>query len=144
MTIGDGPHFWAAAFEQGSEFGGHGLPSPLPDGALTVYLKGAARTNTTPCVVATDAILTKPQAKRLAVMASSGMARAIYPVFSPLDGDVIFAVSTGRRPLADPFYDLARLAAAAADCLARAIARGVYEAASLPGGLPSWRDKFGG
>ena len=60
-----------------------------------------------------------------------------------VDGDVVFAVATGRKPLADPLLDLARIGAAAADCLARAVARGVYEATSLPGGLPSWRDKFG-
>lgn len=144
VTVGDGPHFWAAPFEVGKEFGGRGLPAPLPAGAHEVHLKGAMRANTTPCVVATDAILTKPQAARLAVMASAGMARAIYPVFSPLDGDVIFAIATGKRPLADPVQDIARIGAAAADCLSRAIARGVYAAASLPGGMPSWRDKFGG
>lgn len=143
VTIGDGPHFWAAPFEIGKEFGGAGFPSPLPTGAHEVHLKGGVRANTTPCIVATDAILTKPQAARLAVMASAGMARAIYPVFSPLDGDVIFAAATGKHPLADPVLDLAHLGAAAADCLARAIARGVYEARSLPGSLPSWRDKFG-
>jgi D-aminopeptidase len=143
VTVGDGPHFWAAAFEQQKEFGGHGLPSPLPVAAEVARMKGEVRAHTTPCIVATDAILTAPQAKRVAVMASAGMARAINPVFSPLDGDVIFAVSTGKRPLADPIYDLSRIAAAAADCLARAIARGVYEAKSLPGGIPSWRDKFG-
>ena len=63
--------------------------------------KGSARESTTLVVVATDAILTKAQAKRLAVMAQSGLSRAIYPVHSPLDGDVVFAASTGRRPLAD-------------------------------------------
>jgi D-aminopeptidase len=143
VTVGDGPHFWAAPFEVGKEFGGAGFPSPLPAGAHAVHLKGDVRANTTLCIVVTDAILTKPQAARLAVMASAGMARAIYPVFSPLDGDVIFAAATGKRPLADPIRDFARLGAAAADCLARAIARGVYEAKSLPGGLPSWRDRFG-
>jgi L-aminopeptidase/D-esterase-like protein len=76
-------------------------------------------------------------------MASAGIARAVHPVFTPLDGDVIFAVATGKRALEDPARDLARIGAAAADCLARAIARGVYEAKSFPGGLPSWRDKFG-
>jgi len=144
VTVGDGPHFWAAPFETGEEFGDAGFPAPLPAGAHAVHLKGDVRANTTPCIVVTDAILTKPQAARLAVMAGAGMARAIHPVFSPLDGDVIFAAATGKRPLVDPVLDLARLGAAAADCLARAIARGVYEAKSLPGGLPSWRDKFGG
>lgn len=143
VTVGNGPHFWAAPWETGKEFGDLGLPSPVPAAAHAVPMKGGVRENTTPCIVATDAILTAPQAKRVAVMASAGMARAINPVFSPLDGDVIFAVSTGRRPLADPIYDLSRIAAAAADCLARAIARGVYEAKSLPGGIPSWHDRFG-
>jgi L-aminopeptidase/D-esterase-like protein len=94
--------------------------------------------------VATEAMLTKPQCAQLATMASAGLARAINPVFSPLDGDIVFAAATGARPLADPCADLASIGAAAADCLARAIARGVYEAKSLPGGLPSWRDRFGG
>jgi D-aminopeptidase len=142
-TAGDGPHFWAAPFEQNNEFGGKGFPSPLPPDAGRAHLKGDAPTNTTLCVVATDAILTKPQAARLAVMASAGIARAIHPVFTPLDGDVTFAAATGKRALADPARDLARLGAAAADGIARAIARGVYEATSLTGGLPSWRDKFG-
>ena len=68
--------------------------------------KAARRENTTLVVIATDAILTKAQAKRLAVMAQSGLSRAIYPVHSPLDGDVLFAASTGRRPLADPLLGL--------------------------------------
>lgn len=143
VTVGGGPHFWAAAFETGGEFGGKGFPSPFPPDAHEIHLKGDVRANTTPCIVVTDAILTKPQAARIAVMASAGIAHAIYPVFSPLDGDVIFAASTGKRPLADPVRDLARIGAAAANCLARAIARGVYEAKSLPGGLPSWKDRFG-
>jgi D-aminopeptidase len=143
VTVGDGPHFWAAPFENGKEFGGKGFPSPFPPNAGSVQLKGDVRANTTLCIVVTDAILTKSQAARLAVMASAGVARAIHPVFSPLDGDVIFATATGKRALEDPARDLARIGAAAADCLARAIARGVYEAKSFPGGLPSWRDKFG-
>jgi L-aminopeptidase/D-esterase-like protein len=96
-------------------------------------------------VVATDAILTKAQAKRLAVMAQSGLSRAIYPVHSPLDGDVVFAASTARRPLADAYLALTRLGTIAANVVARAVARGVFEAAALPfpGALPSWKDQFG-
>ena len=45
--------------------------------------------------MATDATLTRPQAKRLAMMAQTGLSRAIYPVHTPLDGDVVFAASTG-------------------------------------------------
>ncbi len=96
-------------------------------------------------MVATDAILTKAQAKRLAVMAQTGLARAIYPVHTPLDGDIVFAAATGRRALADPVYGLVRARHARGQRLARAIARGVYEATALPfpGALPSWKDKFG-
>jgi L-aminopeptidase/D-esterase-like protein len=73
------------------------------------------------------------------------MARAIYPVHTPLDGDVVFSAATGERPLADPAYGLSELGMLAANVLARAIARGVYEAAALPfpGGLPSWKERFG-
>ncbi len=142
VTIGESPHFWAAPFEQEKEFGGRGFPSPLPGDAHTPALKTDARESTTLAVVATDAALTKTQCKRLAVMASTGLARAIFPVFTPLDGDIVFAVSAGKRPLSDPISDLAKLGAAAANCLARAIARGVYEATALPEGMPSWNDKF--
>ncbi len=78
-------------------------------------------------------------------MAQDGLARAIYPVHSPLDGDTVFAVATGAKPLPDEIYGLAELGMLAANVMARAIARGVYEATALPfpGALPSWRDKFG-
>ena len=91
VTVGDGPHFWAAPFEQNGEFGGRGLPSTMPPDALNVRLKGGARENTTIALVATDATLTKAQAKRLATVAHDGLARAIYPVHTPLDGDIVFA-----------------------------------------------------
>ncbi len=95
-------------------------------------------------MVATDAKLSKAQCKRLAVMAQSGLSRAIYPVHTPLDGDVVFAAATGTTPLPDPVYSLSELGMAAANVLARAIVRGVYEATALPfaGSLPSWKDKF--
>jgi L-aminopeptidase/D-esterase-like protein len=146
VTIGSGPHFWAAPFERGGEFGGRGLPATMPADALAPRLKGAAaQASTTIALIATDAVLTKLQAHRLAVMAQTGLARAIYPVHTPLDGDVVFAAATGKRPLADPVIGLAELGALAANALARAVARGVYEATALPfpGALPSWRDKFG-
>lgn len=146
VTIGDTPHFWAAPFEQGQEFGGRGLPSPFPANALQPRMKGAALQNTTPAMIATDAKLTNAQCKRLAVMAQTGMARAIYPVHTPLDGDIVFAAATGAKPLNDPLADLTMLGIAAANVLARAIARGVYEAKALPfdGALPDWRSQFGG
>ncbi len=145
VVVGDGPWFWAAPFEQGKEFGGRGFPSPLPAGALDPRTKGAARASTTLVVVATDAQLTKSQAKRLAVMAQDGLAHAIHPVHTPIDGDLVFAASTGARALADPVLGLLRLGTAAVHVVARAIARGVYEATALPGDrrFPGWRDTFG-
>jgi L-aminopeptidase/D-esterase-like protein len=144
-VVGDGPWFWAAPFEVDGEFGGRGFPSPVPGGALEPRTKGQMRASTTLAVVATDAALSKAQARRLAVMAQTGLARAVYPVHTPLDGDVVFAAATGRLPLRDPMQ-LTALGAAAAACLARAVARGVYLAAALPfaGALPAWGDRFGG
>jgi D-aminopeptidase len=143
VTIGDGPHFFAAAFEHSGEYGGRGFPKQ--ETAIELALKGDLRQNTTLALVVTDAALTKAQAKRLAVMAGAGLAIAIHPVYTPLDGDAVFAAATGKKPLADPVRDLARLGAVAAQCLARAVARGIYEATALPfpGALPAWRDKFG-
>ncbi len=145
MTIGNSPHFWAAPFEQGKEFGGRGWPASFPAEALAFRSKGAPGQNTTLAVVATDARLTKAQAKRLAVMAQSGLSRAIYPVHTPLDGDVVFAAGTGMNALPDPVFALSELGMLAANVLARAIARGIYEATALPfpGAPPSWRDRFG-
>jgi D-aminopeptidase len=145
IVLGDGPWFWAAPFEDNGEFGGRGFPSPLPPGALEARTKGALRQSTALVVVATDAALTKAQAKRLAVTAQDGLARAGYPVHTSLDGDVVFAAATGAKPLADPTFAFMRLGAIAANVVARAVARGVYEATALPfaGALPSWRDKFG-
>ncbi len=145
VTMGNGPWFWAASFEQNGEFGGRGIPSPIPSEALEPRTKGSVRASTTLAVVATDAVLTKAQAKRLAVMAQTGLARAIYPVHTPLDGDVLFAAATGQKTLPDPLIALSQLGAIAANVVARAIARAVYEATALPfpGALPSWRDRFG-
>jgi L-aminopeptidase/D-esterase-like protein len=79
-------------------------------------------------------------------MAQSGLSRAIYPVHTPLDGDVVFAAAMGAKPLPDPVYSLSELGMLAANVLARAIARAVYQASALPfaGSLPSWKDKFNG
>jgi L-aminopeptidase/D-esterase-like protein len=143
-TIGNGPHFWAAPFEQNGEFGGRGIPAALSAADLAIRAKGGPGENTTIAVIATNAKLSKAQCNRLAVMAQDGFARAIYPVHTPLDGDVIFSAATGAKTLADPHYGLAELGMVAANVMARAIARGVYEATALPfpGALPSWRDKF--
>ena len=146
VTIGDGPWFWAAPFEQAAEFGGLGWPAAMPEGALEPRLKLAPGTGTTIALVATDAALTKPQAKRLAIMANNGLGRAILPAHGPLDGETVFAASTGRRALENAEHDLTEIGQAATIALARAVARGVYEATALPcpGAQPSWRDRFGG
>jgi len=144
-TVGDGPHFWAAPFEQNGEFGGRGWPAAFLPADLAIRAKGGPQESTTIALIATDAQLTKAQCNRLAVMAQDGFARAIYPVHTPLDGDVVFSVATNARPLADPYYGLAELGMIAGNVMARAIARGVYEATALPfaGAQPSWRDRFG-
>lgn len=143
-TIGDGPHFWAAPYERQDEFGGIGLPSSFPENALELRQKGSVRENTTIALVATDARLTKAEAMRLALSAHDGLARALRPGHTPLDGDAVFAAATGYRPLANGIATLTEIAALASDTLARAIARGVFEATSLafPGGPPSWKEKF--
>jgi D-aminopeptidase len=140
-NVDKGPEFWAAPFEIGMEFGGLGFPSQVPAAALTPVCKGRPGENTTIALVATDAALTKAQAKQLAVMAQDGLARAIYPAHTTLDGDTVFAAATNRRPLADPVNELTELGAIAANVLARAVARGVFEASALAvGGMRSWQD----
>ena len=141
-VVGGGPRFHAAPWELGAELGGLGVGTGDP-GALPRPGKGR-REGTTIAVVATDAALTPAQATRLAVMAHDGIARAVVPAHSPLDGDAVFAVSTGARPLAEPVAELFALGHAAATCLSRAVARGVFEARGAPGDpLPAWRDLFG-
>jgi L-aminopeptidase/D-esterase-like protein len=143
-TIGEGPHFWAAPYEKNGEFGGLGWPAPWPADALDFCIKGDAAENTSIAIVATDAALTKPEAKRLAIMAHDGMARALRPAHACLDGDTIFSAATGTAKKLPSIRDRIEIGMAAADCLARAIARAVYEAEPLPfpGALPSWRGKF--
>ncbi|SEC11912.1 L-aminopeptidase/D-esterase [Rhizobiales bacterium GAS191] len=145
-VIGDGPHFWAAPFEQGQEFGGLGSPARLGEQDLKLAYKGAAEFATTIALVATDAVLTKAQAKRLAVVAQGGLSKGLRLAHALSDGDMVFAAATGRNPLRDSLRELIEIGATASDCLARAVARGVYEATALPfaGALPAWRDKFGG
>jgi L-aminopeptidase/D-esterase-like protein len=148
VTIGDGPWFWAAPFEIDGEYGGRGSPPSFTPDMLTMRLKGGptatAVENTTLAVVVTDAVLTKSQARRLAMIAQTGFARAIYPVHAPLDGDVVFAAATGEKSI-DPLVGLTELGMIAANVTSRAIARGIYAATALPfaGALPAWKDRFG-
>jgi L-aminopeptidase/D-esterase-like protein len=143
-VIGGGPHFWAAPYERDGEFGGRGLPAAVLQQDLAFKTKGQPGENTTLVVVATDAALTKAQARRVAIMAQDGMARALRPVHTPLDGDIVFVGATGVRPLNDKIFSVSELGSLAADVVARAIGRGVFEAKALsfPGALPSWRDRF--
>jgi D-aminopeptidase len=144
VVIDDGPWFWAAPYEQNGEFGGLGFPANVPARALVARTKGALRQSTTLVVVATDAALSRAQAKRIAVMAQDGLARAIHPVHTALDGDLVFVAATGQRRLHDPLFDLTAIGTAAAQVVARAIARGVFEADSLdfPLSSPGYKRKF--
>ncbi|MEM6665620.1 MAG: P1 family peptidase [Pseudomonadota bacterium] len=128
-----GGRYFAAAFERDGEFGGFGLPEATASDLWPPAMKGAADpgANTTIGIIATDAALTKAQCQRLAVMAHDGFARALWPSHLPTDGDLIFAVSTGARPMKDALVDMSLIGAAASATMARAIARGVHETRRL-------------
>ncbi|MFT4014166.1 MAG: P1 family peptidase [Paracoccus sp. (in: a-proteobacteria)] len=139
VTVGESRHFWAAPWEIGAEFGGLGMGGnhdPQAEPALAKRLGEA----TTIAIVATDAALDKAGLTRLATAAQDGMARAIVPSHTPYDGDLVFAVSTGAKPLPDPAVTPFLLGHAAAATLARAIARGVHAASPEEGDLqPCWQ-----
>ncbi|MFY2824371.1 P1 family peptidase [Ruegeria sp. MALMAid1280] len=143
-TPGD-RHFWAAPFECDGEFGGLGPDSSANLGLPAPSLKAQAmrltepdKGNTTIAIVATDAALSKPQCQRLAVAAHDGIARAILPAHTPGDGDLVFGVSTGARPVTAE-SELGLIGHAASVCLARAIARAIYLATPEVGDLlPCW------
>jgi len=142
-TVGDGAHFWAAPFEENDEFGGLGVARVY---SRDIRTKTAASLEaTTIAIVATDASLSKPQCTRMATAAHDGMARALVPSHTPMDGDLVFGVSTGEGPTVDDPSRLLRIGHAAATCLARAIARGVYEASGYENApLPTWKRRFSG
>jgi D-aminopeptidase len=147
VTTPSGRHFHAAPFEIGAEFGGlgpdpaRGLQMAPPSKKLAAM---ASLGNTTIGVVATDAALSKAQCHRLAIAAHDGLGRAIMPAHSPLDGDLIFGASTGAQALSDPAGELAAIGHAGAICMARAIARAIWEASPEPGDLlPTFRETLG-
>jgi D-aminopeptidase len=163
-TRGARPYFWASPYERDAEFGGLGagpednlaletglksaaqsFGSADPDAPLGLALKNDAPANTNLVVVAVDASLTKAQAKRVAIMAQDGLALAIRPAHAPSDGDIAFAAATGRAAMAIDITDLTEIGMLAAECVARAVARGVYEASPLAveGAQPSWRERYG-
>lgn len=141
-TVEDTAHFHAATCEIDGEFGGLGLPPTMIPARLPAT-KLAPGSATTIAIVATDADLSKAQCTRMATAAQDGMARALWPSHTPMDGDLIFGLSTKAKRLADPVSDSLHLGHAAALCLSRAIARGVYHATEARGDiLPTWRSKF--
>lgn len=129
--------YWAWPYEMNGEFGGARPPEGF---SMDAEDWGAAKANpalgenTTIACIATDVTLAPDQAKRIAQMALSGFSRAIRPVFAPFDGDAVFVVSTGRVAVPEPLpLNVTRLGELAASTLARAIARGVYEARQQQG-----------
>ena len=136
---------WAWALEQDGEMGGQ-VPPTVPAGLepeMPMLARLELGANTTLCVIATDADLTRDEALRVAIMAHDGYARAIRPVHTPFDGDTVFVLANGRHKLGVPRPAwVARLGAMAADCVARSIGRAVVSAASV-GRFPSWRARFG-
>ncbi len=134
----DGRTPYAWPYEIDAEFGGARpeRPAPLVDPApaesrLAELGQLEPGTSTVIGVVAVSAALTGAECRRLAVMAHDGIARAVRPSHTPFDGDTIFAVASGSAALAIGGIRaalVARLGSAAADCMARAIARGVHEA----------------
>lgn len=138
VTLPGLPQLWAWPFERGDEFGGLPPPDRRPGHGLDLA-PPAERESTTLVAVATNAALTKASAKRVAIMAQDGIARAVRPAHTPFDGDIVFVLATGEREPAT-VAETALVGALAADCVARAIARGVYQAVSN-GMLPSYRDR---
>jgi L-aminopeptidase/D-esterase-like protein len=141
----DGKTYWAWPFELAQEFGGGGPPrqamdvsDPAPDESRLLAL-GRLQTgaNTTLGVVACNSDLTTVECRRVAMMAQDGIARAVRPAHTPFDGDTVFAVASGALPFqwsgnVERSAHVARIGSAAADCLARAIARSVYVSTHQP------------
>ena len=129
--VGTSNHFWGAGFEQDQESGGRGFPQPWPEDALTPRTKAghsAAGMNTTIGVVITNVAISKVEAKQIAVMAHDGFARALYPVHTPGDGDLLFVLSTSEIAATREEISLLSLGTVAANVVTRAISQGVYAA----------------
>jgi L-aminopeptidase/D-esterase-like protein len=134
----DGKTYWAWPFELEREFGGGGPPpqmmdlsDPAPDESRLMAIgRLQPGVNTTLAVVACNAELTTAECKRVALMAHDGIARAVRPAHTPFDGDTVFALAGDARlgrQVSRPAH-IGRIGSAAADCLARAIARAVHSA----------------
>lgn len=140
-----GKTLWAAMAALGDEMGADPMGAmanakPVIDFPMDSKAGSLPGMNTTIGIVAVNAVLTSAEAGRLATMAEDGLARSIRPIHTPMDGDTIFSVATGKKALgAARALDLARLGTLAADCLTRAVGRAIHEAASL-GGVAAFRD----
>ena len=134
--------FWAWPFEWQNEFGGRRPRTEAISAILDAPEESRAYRHTTLGVIATNGQLDRPQAQRVAVMAQDGIARAIRPAHTPFDGDIIFVLATGEVALDASPFALARLGMMAADCMARAVARAVFEAEDVAG-MQSYRSCYG-
>lgn len=140
----DGQTFWAWPWEVDGEFGGHRpalqqpVSDPIPElSRLDSMGRLQTGANTTLVAVACNARLDTAECTRLAIMAQDGIARAVRPAHLPFDGDTVFALASGALEIASGArrqVDVGRIGSAAADCVARAIAKGVY-LARQPEGL---------
>ena len=146
------PHtgrFYARYLERTGEFDRLKPDTARPAKMSSAAPRGKPGGHTTLAVVATDAILTKTQATRVAQMAHDGLARAIMPAHTMFDGDTVFALATGRihLPKADtpfgpePVESLTRIGSSAADVLSRAVIHAML-AAETAGSFLSYRDKY--
>lgn len=134
----DGKTFWAWPWEVAGEFGGRrpeaemDCSDPMPElSRLDSMGRLQAGANTTLVVVASTARLTVAECKRVAIMAQDGIARAVRPAHLPFDGDTVFALASAAVELTDGprrQVEIGCIGSAAADCVARAIARGVFSA----------------
>lgn len=134
---------WECRLEMDGEFGDQGRRLVK----MPTLTEGAPGRNTTIAVVASDAILTKTEANKIAQMAHDGMARAIRPAHTMFDGDTIFCLGTGKKTLPENTSFSPDLHAEAinlvghhaADCLARAVIHAVLAAEST-GDTLAFRD----
>ncbi|WP_298724714.1 P1 family peptidase [uncultured Ferrovibrio sp.] len=139
----DNRGFWAAPFEQDAEFGGQ--PMGIDPGQLSLGIPVESRIAGHTCigVVATNADLDKAALRHVATMAHDGLARAVRPIHTPFDGDTIFSLATAtwqdRVDATGKPWLTARIGSIAADCVARAVARGVWAAEPM-GALGSARE----
>jgi len=135
--------FWAASDELNNEFGGMGAPQDLPEDILAGSTIGHAleKSNTTIGIVATNAKLDSKTAKRIAIMSHTGMARAIRPIHTPVDGDVIFVVSTNTFDRELTYREINEIGELGARVCSRSISRAIYEAEKLYE-MQSWKDKY--